>query len=68
MQTEVVLLNFKRKKGKLYFINRQGNLVEMDTVSHKKKLVATPGITKEKGFFYFLNKKGNIARFRPRNG
>lgn len=64
---EVAILNFQKKNNKLYFISKNGNLVEMDPVTYQKEVVATPRIKKMKGYFYFLNKKGNIARFKPQN-
>ena len=67
MATEVAILNFKRNKGKLYYVNGDGNLVEMDPTSKAKTVVVRPGITKVRGFLYFLNKKGNIARAKMKN-
>lgn len=67
MATEVAIINFKRNKGKLYYVNSGGNLVEMDPTSKAKTVVARPGVTKVKGYLYFLNKKGNIARAKMKN-
>jgi len=67
MATEVAILNFKRQQSKLYYVNSDGNLVEMDTVSKAKTVVARPGITKVRGYLYFLNKRGNIARAKMKN-
>ena len=67
MPTEVAILNFNRQKGKLYYINNGGDLVEMDPSSKKKIVVARPGITKVQGYLYFLNRNGNIARAKMKN-
>ena len=67
MSTEVAILHFNRKKGKLYYINSGGNLVEMDPSSKEKTIVARPGITKVQGYLYFLNRNGNIARAKMKN-
>lgn len=65
--TEITLLNVTRKKGKLYYLNRNGNVVEMDAATKEKTLVATPNIKKQSGYLYFLNKNGNVARVKVSN-
>ena len=67
MRTEVAVLNFKRKKGKLYYVNSEGNLVEMDPPTKEKIVVSEPKIEKLKGYFYFLNKQGNISQVKMKN-
>lgn len=67
MITEVAVIRFKKRKGKLYYVNRQGNLVEMDPVNKEKSVVASPGIEKKRGYLYFLNREGNIAQAKLRN-
>ncbi len=67
MATEVAVLNFKREKGRLYYVNADGNLMEINLTTKEKMVVATPGIKKIKGHFYFLNKKGNIERSEMKN-
>ncbi|MBQ21693.1 MAG: hypothetical protein CMD31_13140 [Flavobacteriales bacterium] len=62
MATIVKQLNFKRKKGMLYFINREGDLTELKPTTKHQKVVARTGIIKEKGCLYFLDKQGNIAK------
>jgi len=65
--TEIALLNFTRKKGKLYYLNHNGNVVEMDAATKEKTVVATPNVKKQKGYLYFLNKNGNVARVKVNN-
>ncbi len=60
-------LNFKRQPGRLYFIDYQGDLVEIAPRQKKRKVVAKLRIKKEKGYLYFLNKQGHIARTRMKN-
>jgi hypothetical protein len=67
MAKEIATLNFSRKKGKFYYVNSDGNLVERDQKTKEKVVVATPHIKKLKGHFYFLNKKGNIEMSRMKN-
>ena len=68
MINEVILeLGFERKKNKLYFVDSEANLVEMDSSSKAKTIVAKTNIRKEPGYFYYLNKEGNVGRFKPRN-
>ncbi|MCB0375780.1 MAG: hypothetical protein KDD04_07670 [Sinomicrobium sp.] len=67
MATEVLMLNFNRKKGKLYYISNDGDLVEMDAATKDKTLIPGSQVKKLKGYLYFLNKNGNIARVRMRN-
>ena len=67
MKTEIAFLNVTRKKGKLYYLNRSGNLVEMDAATKEKTVVATLNIKKESGYLYFLNKNGNVARVKVNN-
>jgi len=67
MSTEVAILNFNRQKGKLYYVNSSGNLVEMEPNSKKKTVVARPEVRKLKGYLYFLNRNGNIARAKMKN-
>jgi len=63
----VKTLNFKRKKGMLYFINSDGNLAEVKPKSTHKIVVAKTNIRKQRGFLYFLNKQGNIAKAKMKN-
>ena len=63
----VKTLNFKRKKGMLYFINRDGNLAEVKPKSTHKVVVANTNIRKQKGYLYFLDKQGNIAKAKMKN-
>lgn len=67
MATVVKKLNFKRKKGMLYFLNSKGDLTEVKPKTKLKKVVAKLGIKKEKGFLYFLDKNGNIAKAKMKN-
>lgn len=67
MAVEVAVLNFSREKGRLYYVNAEGNLMEINLTTKDKKVVAAPGIKKLKGHFYFLNKKGNIERSKMKN-
>ena len=67
MATEIKILNFKRKKGKLYFISKNGDLVEMIPGTSSKKVVVHTGIQKQRGYLYFLNKKGNIGKAKMKN-
>ncbi|HEY9084051.1 MAG TPA: hypothetical protein VIN73_12005 [Vicingaceae bacterium] len=67
MATIVRQLNFKRKKGMLYFINRDGDLSEIKPKTSHQKVVAKTSIIKEKGFLYYLDKQGNIAKTNRRN-
>lgn len=39
---EVKVLNIQRKKGKFYYVNGEGNAVEIDTKTKEEKVVATP--------------------------
>jgi len=67
MAVVVKELEFKRKKGMLYFINTNGNLAEIKPKTKHQKVVAKTGIIKEKGYLYFLDKQGNIAKTKMRN-
>ncbi len=67
MATEVLELNFNRKRGKLYYINSDGYLVEMDVTTKETTIIPGPRIKKSKGYLYFLNKEGNIARAKMKN-
>ncbi len=60
-------LNFKRQRGKLYFVDHKGDLVEITPRQKKRKVVAKLRIKKEKGYLYFLNKQGHIARTPMKN-
>lgn len=63
----VKTLNFKRKKGMLYFINSDGNLAEVKPKSTHKVVVAKTNIRKQRGYLYFLDKQGNIAKAKMKN-
>jgi len=63
----VKTLNFKRKKGMLYFINSDGNLAEVKPNSTHKIVVAITNIRKQRGFLYFLDKQGNISNAKMKN-
>lgn len=67
MSIVVKELDFKRKKGMLYFINKNGDLAEIKPKTKHQKVVAKTGIIKEKGHLYFLDKQGNIAKTKMRN-
>ena len=67
MATEVLVLNFNRKKGKIYYVNSDGELVEMDRITKDKTIIPGSRAEKCKGYFYFLNKEGNIARAKMKN-
>ncbi len=67
MATIVKKLNFKRKKGMLYFINSDGNLAEVKPKSSHKIVVAKTSIGKKRGYLYFLDKQGNIAKVKMKN-
>ena len=67
-------INLKRKKGKLYFIDLDGDICEgsMGAIigrdKNGKAVYATPekvlklGLIREKGFLYYVGKDGNIYR------
>lgn len=63
----VKTLNYKRKKGMLYFINSDGNLAEVKPKSTHKVVVAKTNIRKQRGYLYFLDKQGNIAKAKMKN-
>ena len=65
--TIVKKLNFKRKKGMLYYIDKNGNLVEFNRKSKAKNVVVRSNITKTKGYLYYLDKNGNISKSRMKN-
>jgi len=67
MATVVKQINFKRKKGMLYFLNQDGNLAEIKPKTKHQKVVVKTRISKEKGFLYFLDKQGNIAKAKMKN-
>jgi hypothetical protein len=66
--------NLKRKKGKLYFIDLDGDICEgaMGAIigrdKNGKAIYATPdkvlklGLIREKGFLYYVGKDSNIYR------
>lgn len=66
--------DLKRKKGKLYFIDLDGDVCEgaMGAIvgydKNGKTIYATPdkvlklGLIREKGFLYYVGKDGNIYR------
>lgn len=60
--TIVKKLNFQRKKGMLYHIDKEGNLVERKPRSKVKTVVVRSRITKQRGYFYFPDKQGNISK------
>ncbi|MDN5201188.1 hypothetical protein QQ008_07440 [Fulvivirgaceae bacterium BMA10] len=65
--TVVKKLNFKRKKGMLYYIDKNGNLVEFNRKTKAKNVVVRSNITWDKGYLYFLDKNGDISRARMEN-
>ena len=67
MAAIVKQLNFKRKKGMLYFINSDGDLTEIKPKTKHQRVVVRTGITKKRGFLYFLDKQGNVAKTKMRN-
>jgi len=67
MATVVKTLNFKRKKGMLYFITSDGNLAEAKPKTAHKVVVVKTNISKERGYLYFLDKQGNISKAKMKN-
>ena len=67
MAEEVLVLNFNRKKENIYYVNSDGELVEMDRITRDKTIIPGSRVNKCRGYFYFLNKEGNIARAKMRN-
>jgi len=68
----VAKLGFKREKGYLYYIDKQGDVAQTKMArggkkGGGKKKVAKTGITKEKGFLYFLDKQGDVAKAKMVN-
>lgn len=68
MATIVKKLGYKRKKGMLNYIDKNGNLAECKPGSKHKKVVAYTGIKKERGYLYFLDESGHIAKAKMKNG
>ena len=60
-------LGYKRKKGMLNFIDKNGNLAQCKPGTKNKKVVVYTRIKKESGYLYFLNKDGHIAKTKMRN-
>ena len=65
--TVVKKLNFKRKPGRLYYIDKKGDLVEFNRKTKGKQVVVRSNISKAEGYLYFLDKNGNISKAPMKN-
>lgn len=66
MATKVVKCGIKRKKGYLYFIDKQGDVSMAKMARGKKKgggrqKVCKCKIKKKKGYLYFVDKRGDVS-------
>lgn len=57
----------KKKKGYLYYVDKQGDVAEIKMArggksKGKTKKIATPGVKKESGYLYYIDKAGDVAR------
>jgi hypothetical protein len=73
MAEKVEKLGIKRKKGFLYFIDKQGDVscAKMARGSKKgggRKKVAKCGIKRKVGYLYFLDKKGDVSCAKMKRG
>jgi hypothetical protein len=67
MAEKVTKLGFKRKKGYLCYVDKNGDISGIKLADRNKKNVkpvklTKTGVKKEDGYFYFLDKKGDISR------
>ncbi len=61
-------LNFEGRKGMLYAINKDGELIETKPgTKGSGRVILSIGIEGEKGYLYFLNSEGNVSWKKMRN-
>lgn len=52
----------KRQKGRLYFVDKQGDVSSVaQGKKGSKRKEKKAGVKKKKGYLYFVNKQGHIA-------
>ncbi len=75
MAEVVAKVGVKKKKGYLYFLDKNGNVscAAMSRAGRKKgkvkkELVAKAGVKKQSGYLYFIDKKGDVARAKMARG
>lgn len=71
----VIKTGIKRKKGFLYFLDKQGNVscAPMSRAGRtkgkaKKMVVAKAGVKKVAGYLYFIDAKGDVCRAKMARG
>ena len=75
MAQVVAKVGVKKKKGFLYFLDKNGNVAcaEMSRAGRKKgkarkEVVAKAGVKKESGYLYFIDKQGDVAMVKMNRG
>ena len=63
---KVKKVGIEKKRGHLYFIDKEGDISTVARGETKK--VAQVGIEREEGFYYFIDKEGDISRARMARG
>jgi 20S proteasome alpha/beta subunit len=73
MAEKVKKAGVKKKKGYLYYVDKQGDIAAVKMArggkaSGKPKKVVNTGVKKESGYLYFVDKKGDVARAKMAMG
>ena len=73
MAEKVAKVKVKKKKGFMYFIDKQGDVAEVKMAragkkGGKPKKVAKVGVKRAKGYLYFIDKAGDVSRAKMARG
>lgn len=66
MAQKVLKCGIKKSKGRLYYLDKRGNVAEAKMARGKKKgggskVIVKCGVKKKKGYLYFIDKKGDVS-------